>query len=190
MKTILALSPHPDDVELGAGGFLLSELSNNSFVKIVYFYKEKEESVDINSFNLKYEYEFFDDVQRPFFSSDSISRLDDILYNNNYDYLLIPHYGDSHQDHQTVNQLALASSRKFSGIILQYEVTAYVNNNKSFNPNVFFGMNTIQDKLDWCSSFIDVSDELLEQTRALAILRGTSTKNPYAESFELVKWTM
>ena len=30
MKTILALSPHPDDIELGAGGFLLKQIQENS----------------------------------------------------------------------------------------------------------------------------------------------------------------
>lgn len=190
MNRILALSPHPDDVELGAGGFLLNELRNNSYVKIVYFYKEKEECVDINSCNLKYEYEFFDDIHRPTVDGENVSKLDSFVYSDSYDYLLIPHAGDSHQDHQIVNQLALASSRKFHGTILQYEVSAYVNNNKTFNPNVFFEMDSIQNKLDWCSTFTDVSEDLLKQTHALAVLRGASTRKPYAESFELVRWIM
>ena len=30
MKTILALSPHPDDIELGAGGLLLKQIQENN----------------------------------------------------------------------------------------------------------------------------------------------------------------
>lgn len=191
-KSILALSPHPDDAELGAGGFILNELSKKGFVKIVYFYKEKVISVTENSSKLNYSYEFFSDSEtRPVLNNNSVARLDDIIYGKEqYDYMLIPHYGDSHQDHKIVNELAIASSRKFTGTILQYEISAYINNNKSYNPNVFVGMDNIQDKLDWCNSYWDVDDNILESTRALAILRSANTNYPYAESFELLRCTL
>ena len=38
---ILALSPHPDDVELGAGGFLLNALHKGAELDVVYCFREK-----------------------------------------------------------------------------------------------------------------------------------------------------
>lgn len=194
MMKILALSPHPDDAELGAGGFLLNALDKDAELDIVYCFREKETEVEKNSKQFGYHAMWFTNTtlntERPTCTSNNVKLVDDILYSKPYTHLFIPHGGESHQDHIAVNSLAKASARKFRGMILQYEVISYANNNHSFRPNLFFGIdNYIADKLAWANSYHDVTTKMISGTKALAGYRGTNTESIYAEAFEILRWS-
>jgi len=196
---ILALSPHPDDVEIGAGGFLLKAIDDGAEVHVVYCYYEKHITVAENAKRFNYHYTWFKNTnnkfdltksQRPQYNSQSVKKLDDILQSNDYTHFLVPHQGDSHQDHRNVNLIAQASIRRFSGMTLQYEVAHYVNRNTSFKPNIFFGIDgVIEDKAKWVTSYEDISHDDMEIVRSLNNVRGRETDNTYAEAFELLKWS-
>lgn len=188
---ILALSPHPDDAELGAGGFLLDALNKGAELDIVYCYREKQAEVEQNSKQYGYHAMWLTNTnQRPKPISDYVKILDNILYNKSYTHFVIPHSGESHQDHKTVNNLAQASARRFRGMILQYEVVAYSNNNHKFCPNLFFGIDDyITEKLAWANSYKDVTPRIVSATKALAGYRGINTDSLYAEAFEILRWS-
>ena len=191
---ILALSPHPDDVEMGAGGFLLKAIDKGAEVHIVYCLHEKYLTVQNNAKQFNYRFSWLKNTtlktQRPEYNSDNVKHLDSILYADNYTHLLIPHCGDSHQDHKTVNALAQSSARRFNGMILQYEVALYTNRNHNFKPNVFFGIDGYTDqKCAWVTSYEDVSQYDWENVQSLNFVRGNDTDNAHAEAFELLKWS-
>jgi LmbE family N-acetylglucosaminyl deacetylase len=188
---ILALSPHPDDAELGAGGFLLDALDKGAELDIVYCYREKQAEVEQNSKQYGYHAMWLTNTsQRPKPISDYVKILDNILYNKPYTHFFIPHGGESHQDHKTVASLAQASARRFRGMILQYEVVAYSNNNHNFRPNLFFGIDDhITEKLAWADSYKDVTPKMISATKALAGYRGINTDSSYAEAFEILRWS-
>ena len=188
---ILALSPHPDDAELGAGGFLLDALDKGAELDIVYCYREKQAEVEQNSKQYGYHAMWLTNTgQRPKPISDYVKILDNILYNKPYTHFVIPHSGESHQDHKTVNNLAQASARRFRGMILQYEVVAYANNNHNFNPNLFYSIDDhITEKLAWANSYNDVTPRMVSATKALAGYRGINTDSLYAEAFEILRWS-
>jgi LmbE family N-acetylglucosaminyl deacetylase len=191
---ILALSPHPDDVEMGAGGFLLKAIDKGAEVHVVYCLQEKGNTVIENAKRFNYKFSWFKNTTvktlRPEYNSDTVRHLDSILYANDYTHLLIPHHGDSHQDHKNVNMIAQASIRRYSGITLQYEVASYTNRNTSFKPNVFFGIDGhTEQKYDWVTSYEDVLDDTAETVLSLNRVRGIETDNTYAEAFELLKWS-
>ena len=191
---ILALSPHPDDVELGAGGFLLNALHKGAELDVVYCFREKQAQVKQNSEQYGYHAMWLTNTTintvRPSPNSDNVKLLDNILYSKPYTHFIIPHSGESHQDHKTVNSLAQASARRFRGMILQYEVISYTNNNKSFKPNLFFGIDSfIDNKLTWANAYEDVTLDMIEGTRALNCVRGLNTDSKYAEAFEILRWS-
>ena len=191
---ILALSPHPDDVEMGAGGFLLKAIDKGVEVHVVYCLHEKCITVEENAKQFNYKFSWLKDTTveplRPEYTSDAVKQLDSILYADNYTHLLIPHHGDSHQDHKSINLIAQASIRRFKGMTLQYEVAQYTNRNVSFKPNIFFGIDGyIEQKFSWVTSYEDVSYDTMETVLSLNHVRGSETDNTYAEAFELLKWS-
>tara|TARA_B100001057_G_C22865657_1_gene956387 strand:- start:4171 stop:4758 length:588 start_codon:yes stop_codon:yes gene_type:complete len=189
---ILALSPHPDDIEMGAGGFLLSAINKNIDVHVVYCLYEKMFDVETNLRKINYKASWLceEENRRPEYNGKTVDLLDSILYAQDYTHLLIPHIGDSHQDHKNINLIAQASIRKYKGMTLQYEVAPYVNRNKSFNPNIFFGIDgLLAQKTEWVSSYQDVTQDMIESVISLNKLRGQETTNHHAEAFELLKWS-
>jgi len=191
---ILVLSPHPDDAELGAGGFLLNALDKGAELDIVYCFREKQTEVEQNSKQYGYHAMWLTNTTintvRPATTSDNVKLLDNILYSKPYTHFVIPHSGESHQDHKTVNSLAQASARRFRGMILQYEVVAYANNNHDFHPNLFYSIDDyITEKLAWADSYKDVTPKMISATRALAEYRGINTDSLYAEAFEILRWS-
>ena len=191
MKKILALSPHPDDIELGAGGFLLKQIQLKNQVDIVYCYKEKVQEVEHCS-NL-YNYNsiwLYNTSARPTHNAESVKLLDNIMSSKQYTHLLIPHSGERHQDHKTINNLAVSSARRFRGCVLQYEVCEYTNDNYNFKPNIFVGIDeTFDKKMQWANFFSDVDANTLNTCKGLNILRAKNTNQQYAEAFELLKWS-
>ncbi len=191
---ILALSPHPDDVEMGAGGFLLKAIDKGAEVHVVYCLYEKYFTVQDNAKQFNYKFSWLNNTtlktQRPEYNSDTVAHLDSILYANDYTHLLIPHCGDSHQDHKNINMIAQASIRRFTGMVLQYEVAPYTNRNTSFKPNVFFGIDGYtEQKFSWVTSYEDVTHDTMETVLSLNHVRGIETSDTYAEAFELLKWS-
>lgn len=191
---ILALSPHPDDAELGAGGFLLNALNKGAELDVVYCFREKEKEVLQNSKKFGYHAMWLTNTTintvRPVPTSNNVKLLDRILYSKPYTHFVIPHSGESHQDHKAVNNIAQASARRFRGMILQYEVISYANNNHNFCPNLFFTIDDyITEKLKWANSYKDVTERMINATKALAEYRGINTDSTYAEAFEILRWS-
>ena len=203
-KNVLVLSPHTDDAELGAGGFI-SKLIQSGANVIYAAFSTAEESLSeglpkdtlvtevkaatqrlgIKSENLLlYKYR----VRQLNYHRQEI--LEDLIQLRNkcdYDLILLPSLNDIHQDHQTIASEGLRAFKKTT--ILGYELMW---NNLSFNTTSFVVLNQqdVEKKVAALScyesqGFRDYMSK--DFIFSLAKTRGVQIGTQYAEAFEVVR---
>jgi LmbE family N-acetylglucosaminyl deacetylase len=196
---ILALSPHPDDIELGCGGFLAKHRKDD--IKVVYFSDCKESLGDLPKLTLIYEalrsvsvlrvnYGLFCYQVRRFSESrqDILEDLARLNADFNPDLVLIPSASDVHQDHKVIHEEAIRAF-KFTNT-LAYELPR---NCRGFNPTHFVALNDKQvaqkiEMIQCYQSQIDLGRNYfgVEQIRANLMFRGNQISTKYAEAFEVI----
>ena len=199
---ILALSPHPDDIEFGCGGFLSKHRDNEIY--IIYFSNCKESLVDlpddtlidesIQSLNiincfpyiLSYTVRRFNESRQ-----DILEDLSTIAREFKPDLVLIPSSSDVHQDHRVIHEEALRAFKYVD--MLAYELPW---NCKSFNPNYFVSLSPedVETKLKMINCYksqIKLGRKYFDNDRIKAIMtfRGLQCNHEYAEAFELINYT-
>jgi LmbE family N-acetylglucosaminyl deacetylase len=195
---VLAISPHTDDVELGAGGFIARLTEEGHHVVVVALSKGNDQ-------NGALETEFFNAMNVLQVSDWQVSNLPTREFYNHrqsildlfvryshggFDLVLMPSRQDVHQDHITVNQEAIRAFRHSS--MLGYELSH----------------NIVGSTPEWC--FYAALDEshILTKLKALRCYESQSAK-PYmhpglilgtselhgthigktaAERFEVIRW--
>ncbi|NBP06449.1 MAG: PIG-L family deacetylase [Bacteroidetes bacterium] len=203
-KSILILSPHTDDAELGCGGTIKLLLEQGNEVHIAAFsacrhsvlagfpedvlvqeIKASTRELGIPAKNLH----LFDyDVRTFNFHRQEI--LDDILnlrHKIKPDVVFVPSVNDIHQDHYTIAQEAVRAF-KFS-TLLCYELPW---NNFEFKTTLFFGLHEshVEQKIKALSNYKSQAHRAYMQPdfiRSLAKVRGVQVGLPYAEVFEVVR---
>lgn len=194
---ILALSPHTDDAELGAGGTLAKLKENGSQITIFGFSAPKE--VNKTEFESSVEIlgpentEIFNFETRRF-PSDRQEILQ-LLYDYNQerkpDLVLTPSTGDLHQDHQVVTEEAMRAFKQST--ILGYELPW---NNIHFDQNGFVELNRnhVEQKLEMLRQYesqIDRRNYFEEDyLEGLVRTRGVQIESEYAEGFEVIRLVM
>ncbi len=206
-KNVLVLSPHTDDAELGAGGFLNKLIQSGANVIYAAFSTAEESLEDglpkdtlvtevkaatqrlgVKSENLvlhKYK------VRQLNYHRQEI--LEDLIRLRNkcdYDLILMPSLNDIHQDHQTIASEGLRAFKKTT--ILGYEL---VWNNLSFNTTSFVVLDKqdIEKKVDALSCYKSQShrDYMSKDfIFSLAKTRGVQIGTQYAEAFEVVRFVI
>jgi len=200
-KRVLVLSPHPDDADFGAGGYISKLLQQNIDLTWVVFsscdeslpngfdkgsaLKEFEEMTlhhAVNSIILDYPVRHF-----PSYRQEILESLCELgrLYGPNL--VLCPCLGDLHQDHATIAQEAFRAFKYVS--VLGYEIFW---NNTCFSPNYFVPLSKqeVDAKWDMCSHY---KSQLFkgkihkEIVFSLAEVRGSMINRPYAEAFEVIR---
>jgi len=194
---ILALSPHPDDIELNAGGFLAKH--KDDLVNAVYF--SKCEASVLGRMNLVGEAieactvfswdESIYDVEVRKFDKDRqpiLERLNSIKGAFNPDLVLIPSASDIHQDHQVIHNEAV---RAFPNT----NVLAYGSpkNCRSFNPNYFETLTAdqVEDKMKLIRCYksqLELRPQYFNEESIKATLKfwGGHIGTEYAEAFEVI----
>ncbi|NQU84418.1 MAG: PIG-L family deacetylase [Mariniphaga sp.] len=203
-KTVLALSPHTDDIEFGCGGLISRLLEDNSTVYVATFSICEEsvpvglprtilrtemcKSLDILGIKRKNIYEFSFQVRHfPQYRQDILEDLVKLGKLIKPDLILTPSSTDIHQDHHTIYIESLRSFRY--NTIFGYELPW---NNISFNASGLFEIS--EDNLNSKIAAIDCykSQQFRhyasgENMRNLALLRGGQNKSKYAEAFEVIR---
>lgn len=197
-KKILAIAPHLDDVELGAGGTIHKLKKDND---IHYLGLSKPPLVERDSF-MK---EFWESAKQLGFSKDNMTLKDydprdlfkdrmeilQLFYDTNIklkpDVIFIPNSQDIHQSHQVVFQEAQRAF-KFS-TILGYELPW---NSMAFNMDMFIELNenNVEAKQASINSFESQKNRLFfsnDIITDLAKLRGKQIGKEYAECFEVIR---
>jgi len=211
-KTILAMSAHPDDMELEAGGTLLKwaneghdvysliltngEYRSNNEVK----FKKDEIFAEIkcSSKILGIKKTFFMDQLDTQLKCNGqiISEVDSIIDDIKPDFLISHHPFDSHQDHKAASEIMFAVSRKgkvkniLTGAPLPYRPNIF-----AYKPQYFVDISsTINKKLEALRCFKSQYDKYggelwINRVKSVAIVSGWAMELEYAESFEVIRVT-
>ncbi len=209
-KTILVISPHPDDVELGCGG-TLAKLSNKG-AEIHYIsmadcgdelyadYCSQDlinECHKANSIiNIPKEHNYMwrlPNKRLPTYRQEVLENIEEIKKRVLPDMVFIPSLNDLHQDHQTVSIEAIRVFKNSCSILGYEEIW----NMLKSNNNLYFSLteDNISKKMDmincYKSQIYKGRDYLKEEyIKSIARTRGLQIGKKYAEAFEVIRWIM
>ncbi len=153
VSNVLVLSPHTDDMELGAGGTIHQLVASGAEVTSVVF-SDCRKSIDLNKYPediLRKECRLaakklginepiildFPVREFPARRQEILEVIYRLARETDYDLVFTTWTGDLHQDHQTVAHETLRAFLKKSASIWAYEVPG---NCPAFNPNVYISL--------------------------------------------------
>ncbi len=197
MLRILAIGPHPDDIEFGCGGTLLKlskmgakiymyiatagEMGGDPEVRV----SEAKESSKV--LNAEIFFGGFKDTFL-FYSRELIQSVESVVKKISPNIIFVNFYDDTHQDHYSLSKAAITATR-YSKNLLFYEVPS---TSQSFKPDIFTDISDVlDDKLTLLSihkSQVDKvnigSLDILEVAKSTANFRGIQARCEYAEGFQ------
>jgi len=143
MKKALLISPHPDDAFIGCSGFVVKNEHNFDIDVCCFATKNINPSEETRKYeelsswkiiNKKVNVSFFDGDDTKLFRNQNkiISHIENLVTQNEYDYVFTPYPEDTHQDHRTVSEATLSACR-YQNKILFYETPSTT----AFHPNLF-----------------------------------------------------
>ena len=204
-KTILIISPHTDDGELGCGGSIAKFIEEGNEVHYAAL-SCCEKSVppeyppDILSREVKKATKIlgirkpilfsYDVREFPKFRQEILDTLIRLRNKIQPDIVFTPSRYDTHQDHKTTVEETMRAFKKCT--ILGYEQPW---NNITFNTHAFVPLKEshVQKKIDALACYETQKDRPYlnpDFIRGLALTRGTQIEETYAEAFEVIKWVI
>lgn len=151
-KKILAISPHPDDIEIGCIGTLIRLSKENEIHVLVMSdgglngeakIRREEARKVIKSLNFV---PYFGNIEDGFITEDSktIKKIEEVMQWVKPDIIFIPAAEDTHQDHRNTHKAAISAVRRMP-IFFCYETPSTM----SFKPNFFVDITEqIQAKME------------------------------------------
>ena len=191
--SVLCLGAHPDDIEIGCGGTLLSlarrhNLTVAGLVLTGVEQRQEEARAALGRFvpGAVVETAGLRDGRLPADWDRAKEVLEDAAQRHVPDLVLAPRVDDAHQDHRVVGQLALTVWR--DALVLHYEIPKWDGDLVTPSHYVALTAETVETKLrlldesfpsqvgrDWWDH---------EVFRGLLRLRGIECRAPYAEGFQ------
>lgn len=203
---VLLLSPHTDDVEIGAGGTIIKLLEKKCEIIWVVFSicedavpegsppnaLKKEFSSVVSRLGIKNHHILnFENKNFPAYRGEILSQLEAINKEFGPDLVICPSLNDLHQDHKTVSEEAIRLFKKNAKII-GFELPW---NNLAFNPQLFVRLEEKHMEEKWKilslykSQFIKQRNYFSKEfVYGLAKMRGIQCNAEYAEAFEVMRW--
>jgi LmbE family N-acetylglucosaminyl deacetylase len=192
---VLALGAHPDDIEIAAGGTLLTLADRHPGLRVRYAVMTgtTERKAEARAAAIAFapgadlDVSFYDlpDGRLPAFYGSVKEVLEELASGFRPDVILAPSPRDAHQDHRTVGELVPTAFR--DQLVLSYEVPKW--DGDFTQPNTYFPLRdeVARQKvalLDKCFPSQHGRDWWGEETfLALARLRGLECRSHYAEAF-------
>jgi LmbE family N-acetylglucosaminyl deacetylase len=195
VRTLVTLSPHPDDVEIAAGATMLALTSAHPGLQVHYVLltgepaRRAEARAAAEAFLPGAEITFLaydlPDGRLPARWGEAKQILQQVAAQVAPDLVLAPSRGDAHQDHRTVAELAPTAFR--DALVLQYEIPKW--DGDLGRPAIYVpvGEATVRRKIELLHSCYpsqkdrDWWDD--EVFLGLARLRGMECRTRYAEAF-------
>jgi len=195
-KTILALAPHPDDLEIGCGGTLAEHVERGDQVHafVATFgdvgghaeTRQKEQEAASNILGIQQLYwGGFSDTKLPLQAQALMERLEHILRAIQPDTVYVNYGEDTHQDHRILAQVACSVTRYIPNVLF-YETPSSIN----FEPTVYMDIHDTLSKkiqaLEAHASQVNATHvplNILEIALATARFRGVQGKLSCAEGF-------
>jgi LmbE family N-acetylglucosaminyl deacetylase len=203
INKILAVGAHPDDIEMGCGGFIAKSISENIevYTAILSRCKDEVEGNDPDKRAKEYinsvetlgvtKYYIFDFPNRALPASElqMLDTLAELQVELEPDMVLIPYLEDPHQDHNAVAHAGVRTFRK-NETILQFEILRH--GSHTFTPTLFVDITEFLDtKLDALKCYKSQFERRpyfdLESFKSLARTRGAQSGYEYAEGFVVHK---
>lgn len=202
-NNLLFIGAHPDDIEVGCGGFIAKCIHDGIDVNTAIMSKCNNTSPDSEQDAREKEYcnatsylgisksLIFDlpDTEIPEHRIELMGILTQLQEDINPDLVLIPFIEDPHQDHSTIAQAAVRIFRRHESI-LQYEILRH--GSHTFTPSLFVDISDFIDKklkvLEFYKTQINQKAYFdKESYKSLARTRGAQSGFDYAEGFVVYK---
>lgn len=191
-KWVLALSPHTDDVELGAGGTVARLVDEGASVDLIAFSRGKATKAEAIASAKVLGVNIIEIEQLParWFPSKRQEILEELTDRPelNPDLVLCPSSFDFHQDHQVVYAEALRAFRTCT--ILGYELPWSC---RQFDAQCLVRLERRHHmtKLQALHCYWSQTDkDYFEIVRQLSRVRGVQGGCEHAEAFEVIRWVM
>jgi len=196
MNKVLAIAPHPDDIEIGCGGTLAEYARRGSEVHLFVATdgaqggdadirrREQEQSAGILGVK-QVHWGGFQDTDLPGGSA-LIHVLDELVKRIKPYTVLVNYHLDTHQDHRALSRATQSATRLVPNV-LAYETPSTLN----FEPHVFMDIHaTLSDKLKALSAHASQIERtniqgvnIVEIALATVHFRGVQAKLSCAEAF-------
>ena len=194
---ILAIGPHPDDIEIGCGGTLIKYALQGHDVFLLIItrgemggdgdirYREQLTSAGIIGAREVF-WGGFRDTELLDRGNEIIHVVERHIARIRPHFIFVNFFEDTHQDHRVVNRSVLSATRYIKNVLL-YEVPT----TRSFTPNVFVDIGAVLDKkiaaLEAHASQImktNIQDlSIVDVARSSAHFRGVQGRVLLAEGF-------
>jgi len=198
---ILAIGPHPDDIEIGCGGTMAKYAANGHHV---YFFvasdgaaggdpairrAEQEHSCRlINAAGL-----FWGDLTDTQIQIEKITiqKIEQIIQLTKPDLIFVNHHDDTHQDHRHIAALTYSATRYIRNVLM-YETPTTSN----FNPSVFvdIGESFLKVKIETLQAHASQINRtnianlsIIDVARSAALFRGVQARVTHAEAFQSLR---
>ena len=197
---ILAIGPHPDDIEFGCGGALIKYAKKGHNVYLLVLTKggiggncevrKKEQEAAAEFMKAKQVFlGNFKDTEIPI-NSTLISTIEGVINKTKPHIIFFNYNDDTHQDHRVIAQ-ACASATRYIKEAMHYEVPT----SQNFQPDIFVDIGDVLDKklklLGIHASQVDKTKvenlTILESARSCAVFRGYQGRTKYAEGFKAIR---
>lgn len=197
--SVLAIGAHPDDIEIGAGGTLLTLASGHPGLQVRYLLltgtadRQEEARAAARAFtpgaDLSVELHGLPDGRLPAVYREVKEVLEEVARSLRPDVILAPSPDDAHQDHRTVGGLVTTAFR--DQICLAYEIPKWDGDLRRPNAYVVLTDEIARRKVELlgkCYPSQRGRDWWGEETfLSLARLRGMECRAHYAEAFTCAK---
>jgi LmbE family N-acetylglucosaminyl deacetylase len=202
VSSVVAIGAHSDDIEIAAGGLLLTLAAVRPEVRVHYVLcagrpaRHAEARAAARAFlpdaELTYDLNELPDGRLPAHWNEVKEILEAARATLEPDLVLVPRRDDAHQDHRLIGQLAPTAFRH--SFVLHYEIPKW--DGDFGRPNVYFPLEpaVARQKVDLLNTHFpsqkhhDWWDD--EVFLGLARLRGMECRAQYAEAFDLAKATI
>jgi LmbE family N-acetylglucosaminyl deacetylase len=198
---ILAVGPHPDDIEIGCGGTLNKYARKGHHVYLLLITRgEKGGDIEIRQAEQLKAAEIigakdifwgnYQDTGLLGKGNEIIHTVESYIDHVKPDIIFVNFFDDTHQDHRTVNESVLSATRYVKNVLF-YEVPTTNN----FVPHIFVDISeTLEGKIKALEAHqsqvmkTNIEDlSIVEIARSAATFRGIQGRVKYAEAFSVLR---
>jgi len=200
---ILAVGPHPDDIEFGCGGTLLRYAKNGHKIYLLILTKgehggkpkirQKEQAKSAKIMHAKIFWGRYEDTKIPL-EKELINKIENVIKKVKPEIIFTPYFNDTHQDHRNVSQATITATRYIHNVLF-YEVPTTVD----FAPTSIFvdigevvekKMNLLRAHKSQVYATRVAGLSILESAKSTAIFRGYQNRVKYAEGFVPLRFSL
>ncbi|MBI5015001.1 MAG: PIG-L family deacetylase [Deltaproteobacteria bacterium] len=194
---VLAIGPHPDDIEIGCGGTLVkyAHKGHDLFLMVLTgggcggdpALRIREQEASARRLGARaLVWGGYEDTQLPLAYNEVIQKIEGAIREVTPDFIFVNYFQDTHQDHRTLAEATLSATRYVRNVLF-YEVPT----TRDFNPSVFVDIEGVFDEklrlLECHASQINRTMveglSIRDVAQSAAHFRGVQGRVRYAEAF-------